>query len=272
MVASILDIGVGPSWIFLQPIAATWQTACRNLQYKYIQHIHTAHRTSLYTLQNWDDVTSQKVDKLRIELAIWTVSRLVIHKKPCVWGQEIPSLSCRKSLTPGLPGPLIGPSCCLQKILAVWLYLSFLSCQTIQNWVEFNFGDSMTVTKLDPQSWRSLNHLKGSKVNAPSPKKATTSRCTQNRITCFFFSLRFIVYRITPRHGPQTNQGAAWRILRIHCWWWNPTDPPSVHVGPVVDLQNRIQRWVFSHIPWSTDPWAIPGISTYYMTWLDVLR
>ena len=47
-------MGVYPSGIFTQTstkISATWQTACRNLQYKYIQHIHTAHCTALYTLQ-----------------------------------------------------------------------------------------------------------------------------------------------------------------------------------------------------------------------------
>lgn len=232
----------------------------------YIQHIHYSTPYITVFLYKFGMTSPhRKIDQLRIELAIWTVSRLVIHKKPCVWGQEIPSLSCRKSLTPGLPGPLIGPSCCLQKILAVWLYLSFLSCQTIQNWVEFNFGDSMTVTKLDPQSWRSLwsfSHLKGSKVNAPSPKKGTTADAPRIESPVFFFTS---VYRITPRHGPQTNQGAAWRILRIHCWWWNPTDPPSVHVGPVVGLGN-------SH-PRSTDPWAIPRYIylLHDMTWLDVL-
>ena len=158
----------------------------------YIQRIH--YSTPYFTVFLYKfGMTSphRKIDKLRIELAIWTVSRLVIHKKPWFWGQEIPSSRCRKSLTPGLPGPLIGPSCCLQKIRAVWLYLSFLSCQNHPNWVEFNFGDSMTVTKLDPQSWRSLNHLKGSKVNSSHPQKRAQPQMHPAE-SPGFCSLRFI--------------------------------------------------------------------------------
>lgn len=160
----------------------------------------TAHRTSLYSSTNlgWHQLTESWPVENR--MAIWTVSRLVIHKKPCVWGQEIPSLSCRKSLTPGLPGPLIGPSCCLQKILAVWLYLSFLSCQTIQTGWKFNLVIQWPWPNLIHKvggCWRSFSHLKGSKVNAPSPKKGTTSRCTQNRITCFF--LFTSVYRLSDK-------------------------------------------------------------------------